>query len=300
MRILVLGCSGQLGQELQRSLRLVGEVIAFDRSHLDLTDGGSIFERLSEAAPAVVVNSAAYTDVDRAEAEPELARQVNAVAPGLLAQAAKELGAGLIHISTDFVFDGSQDDPYDELARPNPLGTYAQSKLDGEKAVEKVGGTYLILRTSWVYRLLGDHVCFPRKVLAWANQNPVLRIVDDQTGTPTWARDLATAIALLIRSGQGAGAWRPRATGVFHLASEGSASRFEWAKAVLEEWTRGASDDTARVVPAKSSEFPTPATRPGHVILNCGKFRSMFGFGLPDWRSSYGLASEELRSLGQP
>lgn len=300
MRILLLGKSGQLGQELERTLPLLGELTAFDRSQFNLSDGDSVSEMVRSVAPSIIVNAAAYTAVDQAEDEPDLAYQVNARAPGLLAQEAARLGAGFIHFSTDYVFDGSQDDPYDEQAEPHPLGVYGQSKLEGEKLIEKAGGKYLIFRTSWVYRLIGNHTCFPKRVLEWARKKSSLRIADDQIGTPTWARDLAAATALVIGSDSAMDTWLPRATGVFHLASQGKASRYDWAQTLLDQLPSEIPQSSIMPVRAKSAEFPTRAARPPQSVLDCGKFKSAFGFGLPDWKSSFILACREFFSITTP
>ena len=200
MLIVLFGKNGQLGWELQRILPVLGQVLAFDYQELDLADLKALQTKLDELKPDLIVNASAYTAVDRAESERDLAMTINGRAPGIMAEAARKSGAMLVHYSTDYVFDGSKGSPYNEADAPNPLNVYGESKLAGEKAIQQVANAYLILRTSWVYstRL---HTGFVRKVLTWARQNEVLRIVKDQVGCPTWARLLAEVTGLLISRG---------------------------------------------------------------------------------------------------
>ena len=196
MRILVTGANGQVGWELQRTLQTLGDVIACDRVTLDLANPDSIRERVRAIKPEVIVNAAAYTAVDKAESEPELAMAVNGVAPGILAEEAKRLGALLIHYSTDYVFDGTKSDAYLEDDRTNPLSEYGKSKLAGEKAIEASGEAYLIFRTSWVYASRGKN--FLLTMLRLANEREELRVVDDQFGAPTWCRTVAEGTAHVV------------------------------------------------------------------------------------------------------
>ena len=242
MKIILFGKNGQLGRELQPVLAPFGEVTAVDYQEIDLRDASraalETFIRLQK--PQAIVNASAYTAVDRAEQEQELAFQVNSRAPGLMANLARELNAVFIHVSTDYVFDGTLGRPYVETDTPNPLNVYGKSKLAGEQAIQKVGGAYLILRTSWVYTLStsagsmgGDS--FVTKILGWARENPELRVVDDQVGNPTWARPLAGMIGrLLVKAGDAPFAFFEKNAGVYHLAGDGYASRLEWARKILE------------------------------------------------------------------
>jgi len=199
MRILPLGENGQVGWELLRTLAPLGEVVAMGRAEADLSRPEQLRSVVRNVHPRVIVNAAAYTDVDRAESEPELAMAVNGNAPGILAEEAERNGAGLVHYSTDYVFDGEKREPYVETDLPNPINVYGRTKLAGEEAISRVGGAHLILRTSWVYSLCGGG--FVTRVLRWAREKEVLRIVDDQVGSPAWARMLAEVTGLVLARG---------------------------------------------------------------------------------------------------
>lgn len=289
MRILLLGSSGQLGQELLRSLPLLGEVIAPNRAELDVAEELALRDAIREISPALIVNASAYTQVDQAELEPQLAFRINAHAPEIMALESSRIDSGLIHFSTDFVFDGAKRSPYTESDQPKPLNTYGRSKLEGEQAVAQSSSPHLILRTSWVYRLRGSHQCFPRKVMAWAKRLDELYVVEDQIGTPTWARDLAQAVAMLLISDTKGDAWKPRDTGLFHLTGTGQTSRLGWARATLE----GIGLPKA-VRPARNQDFKTLAIRPHFSVLDCGAFHETFGFTLPEWTHSFRLALADL------
>lgn len=290
MKIVLFGKNGQVGWELQRILPSLGQVAALDYDDLDLADLKALRARLDELKPDLIVNASAYTAVDRAEAERDLAVKVNGEAPGVMAEAARRSGAMLVHYSTDYVFDGAKGSPYVETDIPNPLNVYGESKLAGEVAIQQAAEAYLILRTSWVYstRMQGG---FVKKVLAWARQNDVLRIVDDQRGCPTWARMLAETTALVVAKGgdQPFDYFKSR-RGIYHLAGKGSASRFEWAGAILNCDPRPQEQRVKILQPASSSEFPTPAARPSCSVLNCDLFESTFGLRILDWEESLQLA----------
>ena len=290
MRIVLFGKNGQVGWELQRILPALGWVIALDYQELDLADLKALQTRLDELRPELIVNASAYTAVDRAESERDLAMKINGEAPGIMAEAARKSGAMLVHYSTDYVFDGEKGSPYNETDVPNPLNVYGESKLAGEKAVQQAGETYLILRTSWVYstRLQSG---FVNKVLAWARQNEVLRIVEDQVSCPTWARMLAEVSGLLIaRGGNHLGEYFKPKSGIYHVAGSGSASRFDWARAILEHDPDREEQRVNRLEPALSAEFPTPAARPVYSVLNCAHFESTFYLRIPTWMESLQLA----------
>jgi dTDP-4-dehydrorhamnose reductase len=239
--------------------------------------------------PQVIVNAAAYTNVDKAESEAELARQINSVSPGVLAEEARRLGAAFIHYSTDYVFDGCKGAPYTESDVPHPLNVYGQTKLEGEQAVQAAGGAYLILRTSWVYSLRQGG--FVTKVLQWAREQETLRVVDDQISSPTWARMLAEATALIIAQGRDDPVgYLTEKAGLYHLAGSGACSRYEWAQAILELDPKKSEQKVQQLLPAKSSAFPTPAERPLVSVLECGKFEKTFGLRLPEWREALKLA----------
>ncbi|MDY6873992.1 MAG: dTDP-4-dehydrorhamnose reductase, partial [Chloroflexota bacterium] len=200
-KILLLGNTGQVGWELHRSLLTLGELVALDYPEIDMADPDNIRKTVRAVKPGLIINATAYTDVDKAESEPELAMAINGTGPGILAEEAKRLDAALIHYSTDYVFDGAKGAPYTEEDEPNPINVYGETKLAGERTVQAVDGAYLIFRTSWVYSL--RRPCFVTKVLKWAREQETLRIVDDQISSPTWARTLAEATAQVIAKGRG-------------------------------------------------------------------------------------------------
>ena len=292
-QILLLGKNGQLGWELQRTLQPLGIVHALDYPEIDLTRPDTLDGIFQEIHPAIIVNATAYTAVDQAESKPDVCMSINAQAPGIMAEAAAELGSVFIHYSTDYVFDGEKGSPYVETDSPNPLNIYGQSKLSGEKAVSQAGGASLVLRTSWVYSLRRDS--FVTKVLQWARQQPQLSIVSDQIGNPTWARALAeiSAQVLAIASaGSQAHAFEyiQERRGIYHLAGSGMASRLEWAQAILKYDHHPQEQKARHILPARSADFPTPAQRPLFSALDCSKFESTFGLALPDWQIALELA----------
>ena len=231
-KILLLGNTGQVGWELNRTLLTLGELTALDFPQIDMADPDNIRNIVRQSQPDIIVNATAYTNVDKAESEPELAMAINGIGPGVLAEEAKRLGAALIHYSTDYVFDGTKGEPYTEEDEPNPINVYGKTKLAGEQAIEGIGGATLIFRTSWVYSL--RRPCFVTKVLQWARENETLRIVDDQISSPTWARTLAEATAQIVAQGRGDPVEYIREKrGLYHLAGGGSCSRYEWAREIL-------------------------------------------------------------------
>ncbi len=273
--ILVTGASGQLGFELARSLAVHGEVIATDRSALDLANPDAIVAAVRGIRPVLVVNAAAYTAVDRAEKEPAIAHAVNGRAPGILAEEARRVGALLIHYSTDYVFDGVRRTPYPEDAPAAPLNVYGASKLEGERAIAATGVHALVFRTSWVYGLRGANFLLTIRRLAAEREE--LRIVADQVGVPNWCRDLAEATARILAAGLSSAIER---AALYHLSARGHASWYEFACAIV-----GAAP-TPRVVPITSADYPTPARRPAYGVLATTRFEETFGFALPDWRES--------------
>ena len=293
MQILLFGKNGQVGWELQRILPSLGQVIALDYDELDLTNLKALETKLAELKPDLIVNASAYTAVDRAESERDLAMKVNGQAPGIMAEAARSSGAMLVHYSTDYVFDGTKGSPYVETDAPNPLNVYGESKLAGEEVIQQAADAYLILRTSWVYstRLQSG---FVQKVLAWARQNETLRIVEDQFGCPTWARMLAEATGLLIaRGGDQLDEYFKQYRGIYHIAGKDGASQFEWAEAVLAHNPHRDEQLAKHLEPALSSDFPTPATRPVYSVLSCAHFENTFGLRIPNWMESLKLAMGE-------
>jgi dTDP-4-dehydrorhamnose reductase len=282
-RILLIGRNGQLGWELQRTLATLGEVVALDFPDIDLGNPAGLRELIRGISPNLIVNAAAYTNVDKAESEPELARKINAIAPGVMAEESKRLGAAFVHYSTDYVFDGTKGSAYTERDVPNPLNVYGKTKLEGEQLVQAAGGAYLIFRTSWVYSLRQGG--FVTKVLQWARQQETLRIVDDQIGSPTWARMLAEATAQVVAQGRSESVdYLREKAGLYHLAGGGSASRYEWAKAILELDPRGDEQVVKEILPAKTSDFPTLAVRPEFSSLDCSFFKQVFGLNVSCWK----------------
>jgi len=276
MRILVLGRSGQVGTALTQSLQGLGELIALDRAQLDLTNPDAIRTTLREMQPQIVINAAAYTAVDAAESDQAMAFQINAVAPRVMAEESERLGAALIHYSTDYVFDGGKQGAWMEDDATAPLSVYGHSKLAGEQAITDVGGTHLILRTSWVYGLHGKN--FLLTMLKLAESRDSLAIVDDQIGAPTWALTIADATSAIIRDA-GEPAQLAALSGIYHLCAGGHTSWFGFAQAIF---SHASVQRKPQLRPITTAEYPTPAQRPHNSILNTDKFRRSFG-DLPTW-----------------
>jgi len=290
-KILLLGKFGQLGWELHRCLVPLGDLVAVDYPEINLLEMDSLVELIRQQRPRIIINATAYTAVDQAEIETEIAESINSVAPGILAELAKENHAGLIHYSTDYVFDGTKGSPYVEGDSPNPLGVYGASKLGGEKAIEDVDAAYLNLRTSWVYSLRRDS--FVIKVLQWARTQTELRIVDDQISNPTWCRSLAGATAMLLaKSGKDPAAWINERRGLYHLAGDGYASRLDWARLILDYDQKKEQQVVVSIAAAKTSEYPAPAERPLFSALDCQKFTDTFSIRLPQWQDALKLAMD--------
>ena len=289
MKILLIGKNGQVGWELQRTLASLGEVVAVDYPEINLADENDTRTWVRRVAPEVIVNAAAYTAVDKAESEPDLSMAINGIAPGVLAEEAYSLGAVLVHYSSDYVFDGTKGAAYIESDATHPLSVYGLSKLAGDQNVQQVGGTYLILRTTWVYSMRQGG--FVRKVLEWAHSNPNLRIVSDQVGSPTWARALAEVTAqVLAKGGTDLLGWLADRKGLYHLGGRGAVSRLDWARKILELDPHPEGQVAKEIGPALTSEFPTPATRPLYSPVDCTLFADTFGICLPDWELALGLA----------
>lgn len=282
MNIVLFGKNGQLGSEFQQPLPKLGNLTSLDYEDLDLCDIRALQQTLNDLKPDLIVNASAYTAVDRAESEQETAMKINALAPGAMAEWARNSGAALIHYSTDYVFDGRKGSPYTENDPANPLNVYGRSKLAGEENIQQAGGAYLIFRTSWVYSVGG--IGFVNKVLEWARRNETLKIVSDQISNPTWARDLANAaISVLSAHWDNLQDVMKERRGVYHLAGGGYASRFEWARQILANDPNRTEQLVRTIEPVSSDAFPTPAVRPLFSALDCSKFKETFGFSLPDW-----------------
>ena len=286
MKILLLGKNGQVGWELQRSLAPLGEVVALGSDSQqycgDFTDLQGIAETVRAIAPDIIVNAAAHTAVDKAESEAELARTINALAPGVLAQEAKRLDAWLVHYSTDYVFDGSGDQPWLETDATGPLGVYGASKLEGEQLIQQAGCKHLIFRTSWVYGARGGN--FAKTMLHLAQERESLKVIDDQMGAPTGAELLADVTAHAIRTAQR----NLEVSGLYHLVAAGETSWHGYASFVLDfarqaGMTLKVSPDA--VYPVLTSAFPTPAKRPHNSRLNTEKLQDTFDLSLPHWQS---------------
>lgn len=285
MNIVLFGKNGQLGSEFQRSLPGLGKLTCLDYEDLDLCDIHALQQALNELKPNLIVNASAYTAVDRAETEQETAMKINALAPGVMAEWARNSGAALIHYSTDYVFDGGKGSPYVESDPANPLNMYGKSKLTGEENIQQAGDAYLIFRTSWVYSVGGTG--FVNKVLEWARKNQTLKIVSDQVSNPTWARDLAdAAVSVLSAHRDSLQDFMKERRGLYHLAGGGYASRFEWAREILTNDPNRTEQLVQAIEPVSSDAFPTPALRPLFSALDCSKFRETFGFALPNWADS--------------
>ncbi len=272
MKILLTGRNGQVGSELVGLLQPLGEVLATERSELDLADAQAIRRVLRERRPDVIVNPAAYTAVDKAETEEALAARINGEAPGVMAEEAKRLGALLVHYSTDYVFDGAAERPYREDDPVRPLGAYGRTKLEGEKRIRASGCRHLIVRTAWVYGRGGN---FVRAILRQAKLGNALRVVNDQFGAPTWARDIAGVTQQLIRAG---------AHGTVHVSAAGRASWYEVAREVLR-----LAGLQVEVRPVSTAEYGARAPRPRYSVLDNSRLRRL---GVPligDWRESLAL-----------
>ena len=288
-KILLLGKDGQVGWELARRLPAIGQVIALGRNELDLRQLDVLAERLNSAKPDVIINAAAYTDVDGAETERDLTYTINAEAPRIMAERAQALGALLIHYSTDYVFDGEKETPYTEGDAPHPINHYGQTKLEGEQAIAESGGSYWVLRTSWVYS--ARRPCFVTKVLAWARERKTLRLADDQRGSPTWCRVVASATqAAIERSFERGRAWAASTTGVYHLACAGSPSRLEWAKAILAHDPHPEEQVAVDIVGVPAGSFQTAAERPRNSALDSRRFTGAFDIEMPMWERSLARA----------
>lgn len=293
LRILLLGKVGQLGWELLRTLAPLGEITAFDYPEIDFSKPGSLAAVVRGAGPQVVINAVAYTAVDKAQSEEKLVRAINATATGELAQTARAVRAAFLHVSTDYVFDGKKGAPYTEVDAPNPLNVYGQTKLEGEQAALQAGGAPVVLRTAWVYSTRRDS--FVTKVLEWSRSLPTLKLVDDQISNPTWARMLAETIALLLAQSQGDPyGYLSERNGLYHLAGDGYASRLEWAQEILKLDAHPELRTARELLPARTSDFPTPAERPLFSALNCERFTRTFGLQLPPWQTALRQAMESL------
>lgn len=280
MRILVFGKSGQVGAGLFEDLKGLGSVRCVGRETADLTDLAAVANVIQEEQPSVVVNAAAYTHVDQAETDKELAHLVNAKAPAVMAEMAAAISAWFIHYSTDYVFDGECSAPYTEGRPKNPQSVYGSTKSAGEEAIEQMTDRYLILRTSWVYSNNGRN--FLNTILRLSKQQRELRIVDDQTGTPTYSRALSSSTAAMIKKLVATGWDNQDLAGIFNMTCQGSTTWYGFACEIL----KSAGIEGVRIDPITTSEFPTPAKRPRYSVLDNSKLEQVYGLRLPHWRDS--------------
>jgi len=289
-KVLLIGAKGQVGQELQVTLPYLGEVISIGREELDLTNSEKIGQLIREIHPDYLVNAAAYTAVDKAETEPELAYAINATAPKIMAESAEKIQAKFLHISTDYVFDGRKNTPYLETDLTNPLGVYGQSKLRGEEEIKTVNSQAIILRTAWVYGSYGKSN-FVKTMLRLGKEREELKVVVDQVGSPTWSKDIATAIThLLINVDNPAG--------IYNFTNSGVASWFDLTKAIFEEAKiSGIPLKIQRVIPITTAEYPTPAVRPAYSVLSSQKISQQLGYIPPYWRDSLKAMLNQLFNL---
>ena len=288
MKILVTGANGQLGRETVLMLQKAGqEVIATTRQELDFSSPENITSIIANHQANWVINCAAYTQVDKAESDQKLAFVVNRDAAKAIAEGVKLYGGKLLHVSTDYVFDGRQSQAYKEDDATQPLGVYGQSKFEGEQAIREVLPEAIILRTAWVYGIHGHN--FVKTILRLAAEREVLSVVDDQIGTPSWTADIAQAMLTLIQKD---------ITGTCHFTNEGVASWYDFAVAILEFGKNlGYPVKTQKIIPIPSSQYPTPAPRPAFTVLSKEKIRKLLGYDIPHWQASLKTMLEELKSV---
>lgn len=289
MRILVTGKDGQVGWELRRTLAVLGDVIAMDRTQLDLSNPEQAANLVRTIKPQVIVNAAAYTAVDKAESEEPLARAINALTPAAMALEAKKLGALFVHYSTDYVFDGKATRPYRESDAVAPVSAYGRTKEEGERLIRESGAHHLILRTAWVYGVRGKN--FLLTMLRLAKERDRLRVVGDQIGSPTWSRLIAEASAALVQKAAGSAVAE-----TLNLTSQGQTSWHGFASAIV---ARGAELGLCPDIPVDAigtADYPTPAHRPAYSVLSNEKLGEKFGVALPEWKTALELCLEDLRA----
>ncbi|PLZ52995.1 dTDP-4-dehydrorhamnose reductase [Fischerella thermalis] len=294
MKILLTGVTGQVGWELQRTLMTLGEVIAVGRNpnntncYMDLAQPDSIRQIIREVRPDLIVNPAAYTAVDKAESEPDLAMAINGIAPGVMAEEAKRLGAAIIHYSTDYVFDGTYAMPYTESDKPDPQNIYGKTKLAGEQAIAAVDVPHLVLRTSWVYGGRGKN--FLLTMLKLAREREEIRVVDDQIGAPTWSRMIAEVTAQILAQASGnVSSFLASKSGIYHLSASGQTSWYGFAESIFAHDPQRSQQKLKKLTAITSSEYPTAATRPAYSLLNSQKLSHTFGITLPHWQKTLEL-----------
>ncbi len=288
-RIVLTGADGQVGWELRRTLAPLGHLLACTRHDLDLSEPRKLRQGLEAMKPDVIVNAAAYTAVDAAEANEALALRVNAEAPRVLAEEAGRTGALLVHYSTDYVFDGTKETPYTEDDEPNPLNAYGRSKLAGEQAIAASRARYLTFRTSWIYAARGRN--FLLTMLKLMAERDSLRVVDDQCGAPTWARLVAEGTAFAVTHWLANFGRSEIQCGTYHLSCAGHATWREFAEAIMAGFS---GPRKPSIIPITTAEYPTPALRPRNSILANDRIRAAFGIRLPDWREALALCRADM------
>lgn len=295
MKILLTGKNGQVGWELQRSLMCLGTVIACDRNEMDLSNPDILRKKIREIQPDIIINAAAYTAVDKAEEEEELATIINGTSVGVIAEEALKLNALLIHYSTDYVFDGTKTEPYTEDDIPNPINAYGRSKLVGEKAIIKSGCDYLILRTTWVYAARGNN--FLKTILRLAKELDELSIVCDQYGAPTWARNIADITAHVIADVKKEHKEGTFASGVYHLSATGKTTWYGFASAIIDQAKQRTSAEdikTQKVLPIATEDYPLPASRPKNSQMDSDSLTARFNLIMPAWNHAMKQSIDEL------
>lgn len=293
-KILITGKNGQVGWELQRAIASFGQIVAMDAEEMDLADADAIRRTVREVRPDIIINPAAYTAVDKAESDPDLAMAVNGTAAGIFAEESKRLGAVLVHYSTDYVFDGDKAAPYSESDVPNPQSVYGKTKFAGEQAIRASGCKHLILRTSWVYGVHGGN--FVKTMLRLAKERDELRIVADQFGAPTWARDLAQATASALNCWK-TNDWDNQLSGLYHLSAAGRTNWHQFAEEIVRLARKCDSALAAKPLTINAittSEYPVPAKRPANSVLASDKIREAFGIVLPAWQDSLAECVREI------
>lgn len=288
-KILLTGKNGQVGWELQRTLATLGKVIALGQHDMNLADADAIRRTVRNIKPDLIINPAAYTAVDKAETEPDLALAINGDAPGIFAEEAQRSGAALIHYSTDYVFDGAASQPYREQDATSPVNMYGQSKLAGEQAIQAVDVPHLILRTSWVYGTRGKN--FLLTVQRLAREREVLSVVDDQVGAPTWCRMLAEATAQIVaQGGNDIATYIRQRSGIYHMTCAGQTSWHGFACAIADHARPRTAGPLAHIRPIPGHDYPTPAARPLYSVLDNARLAATFGVALPEWGDALAMA----------
>jgi len=293
-RLLIVGAAGQVGTELLRSFRDFGDITAADRKSVNLAVADETRDLVRRIAPDIILNAAAYTAVDRAESEPEIAMAINALAPHVLAEEAKALGALLVHYSTDYVFDGEKNGPWSEVDEPNPQNAYGASKLAGERAILEVGGKHLIFRTSWVYSAHGSN--FLLTMLRLARQRDSISVVDDQFGAPTTAAELANATRTIVQGVMSGRLGGPEDwAGLYHMTCLGSTTWCGFARGIFDRAGKLLDGKVPIITPIPSKDYPVPAKRPRNSVLSNAKLQSQFNLQLAPWETALDAVMQELK-----